>query len=62
MAADVEGPRSARSSAEAGLALMSSDRDDARRYLQRGRDEGQVLLADIGLSMLEVPEGAGDPG
>jgi Domain of unknown function (DUF4365) len=61
MAADVEGPRSARSSAEAGLALMSSDRDDARRYLQRGRDEGQVLLADIGLSMLEVPEGAGTP-
>jgi hypothetical protein len=61
MAADVEGPRSARSSAEAGLALMSSDRDDARRYLQRGRDDGQVLLADIGLSMLEVPEGVGTP-
>jgi hypothetical protein len=61
MAADSEGPRSAWSLAEAGLSLTFSDRDDARQYLQRARDEGQVLLADIGLSMLEVPEGAGTP-
>ena len=57
MAADREGPRSARSAAEAGLALISSNRDQARRYLQRAREQGQVLLADIGLSMLEVPAG-----
>jgi hypothetical protein len=61
MAADSEGPRSARSSAGAGLALSFSDRDGARRYLLRARDDGQVLLADIGLSMLEVPEGDGRP-
>lgn len=60
-AADVEGPRSARSSAAAGLALTSSDRDDARRCLERARNGGQVLLADIGLSMLEIPEGDGTP-
>jgi hypothetical protein len=61
LAADSDGPRSARSAAEAGLALISSDRDDARRYLQRAREEEQSLLADIGLSLLEVPEGQGIP-
>jgi hypothetical protein len=61
MAADSDGPRSARSSAEAGLALISSDRDGARRCLERARDEGQVLLADAGLSMLEIPEGEARP-
>ncbi len=61
MAADTEGPRSARAAAEAGLALILSHRGEARRYLQRARDEGQILLSDIGLSMLEVPEGDGTP-
>jgi hypothetical protein len=61
MAADSEGPRSARCSAEAGLALTSSDPDDARAYLQRAREGGQVLLADIGLSMAELRAGHGTP-
>ena len=60
-AADCEGPRSARSSAEAGLALIPSDRDRARQHLVRAREQGQILLADIGLSQLELPEGHGSP-
>ena len=61
MAADSEGPRSARCSAEARLALAASDPGDARLYLQRARDDGQVLLADIGLSMAELRADHGTP-
>jgi hypothetical protein len=61
LAADSAGSRSASSAAQAGLALISSDRDSARRYLQRARGEGQLLLADIGISLLDLPEGDWKP-
>jgi tetratricopeptide (TPR) repeat protein len=60
-AADCEGAQTTRSLAEAGLAFIASDRQAARLYLDRARQEGQSLLADIGLSLLAIPEGHGTP-
>lgn len=57
LAADSPGPQSARARAFAGLALFFIDREKAGVHLRRARDEGQALLADVGLPYLEVPEG-----
>lgn len=55
LAADCTGPRSARARVLAGLELIFLDRDAAREHLRRARDEGQVLLADVGLAALAIP-------
>lgn len=60
-AADCEGSQTARSLAEAGLAFIWSDRQVARLYLDRAREKGQLLLAEVGLSLLAIPEGHGTP-
>lgn len=57
LAADSVGPRSARARAFAGLSLLFIDLEAAGRLLRRARDEGQHLLADVGLSSLDIPEG-----
>ena len=59
--ADSPGPRSAQARALAGLQRTSSDRDTARDLLLRAREEGQTVLADIGLVALELPEGDARP-
>jgi Domain of unknown function (DUF4365) len=56
-AAQRDGPQASLASAAAGLALLFSDRTAARQHLLKAREDGQVMLADIGLSTLEVPEG-----
>jgi hypothetical protein len=55
-AADSEGPRSARARALAGLALLFTDRAAARKHLLRARADGQMLLADVGLPALDIPQ------
>ena len=60
-AAQAEGPQAALASAAAGVALLGSDRAAAREHLLRAREGGQVMTADIGLSMLGVPEGQLNP-
>jgi hypothetical protein len=60
-AAQAEGPQAALASAAAGVALLGSDRTAAREHLLRARERGHVMTADIGLSMLEVPEGQMTP-
>ena len=55
--AKVGGPLAARASALAGLNEVFLDREAAREYLTRARDEGLVLLADVGLTVLDAPEG-----
>lgn len=61
LAADSPGPRSAQALALAGIQLTSSDRDTARDLLLRAREEGQTVLADVGLVALEIPEGDARP-
>jgi hypothetical protein len=61
LAAECEGPDVPRDVVQAGLLLIASDREAARAQLTRGRDLGQVLLADIGLSQLEVQADEGKP-
>lgn len=61
LAAGSPGPRSAQARALAGIQLTSSDRDTARDLLLRARDEGQTVLADVGLVALELPEGDARP-
>ncbi len=61
LAAAAPGPRSARAHAVAGLTFISRDRDQARFHLEQARAGGQVLLADIGLADLDVPEGDRQP-
>ena len=60
-AEQAEGPQAALASAAAGVALLFSDRAAAREHLLRARKGGQVMLAEIGLSTLEVPEGQMTP-
>jgi hypothetical protein len=60
-AAQVTGSRAALASAAAGIALLSADRDAARGHLLRAREGGEVMLAEIGLSALDVPEGQMTP-
>ena len=60
-AADNEGTRSPLASAAAALALLFHDRAAARTHALRARDGGLILLADMCLSLLEVPEGDGKP-
>jgi len=57
LAAGAPGPRSARAHAVAGLTFLSWDRARARSHLEQARAGGQVLLADVGLAELDVPEG-----
>lgn len=57
LAADSPGPRSAKARALAGIQLMPSDRDAARDLLRRARDEGEAVLADVGLAAVDVPDG-----
>ena len=57
LAADSPGPRSAKARALAGIQLMSIDRDAARDLLRRARDEGEAVLADVGLAAVDVPDG-----
>jgi len=61
LAADSPGPRSAQARALAGVQLTSSDRAAARDLLLRAREEGQTVLADVGLTALELPEGDARP-
>ncbi len=61
LAAQADGPRSARAWACAGQAATPIDRGTARAHLQRAREQGAVMIADIGLSMLEIPEGDAAP-
>ncbi|RAS57881.1 uncharacterized protein DUF4365 [Lentzea atacamensis] len=56
LAAVAEGPRSARAHAFAGLSLVFVDRPLAAELLGRARDGGQILLADVGLMILEIAE------
>ena len=56
-AAQADGPQATLASAAAGIALLFADRAAAREHLLRARKGGQVMLADIGLSTLDVPEG-----
>jgi len=60
-AADSDGPQSPIASAAAGLALLFHDRAAARDHALRARDGGMVMLADMCLSQLEIPEGDGRP-
>ncbi|MGH3155135.1 MAG: DUF4365 domain-containing protein, partial [Streptosporangiaceae bacterium] len=60
-AAQADGPQASLASAAAGLALLFVDRAGAREHLLKARTGGQVMLAEIGLSMLEVPEGQMTP-
>ena len=64
LAADSPGPRSAQARALAGIQLTSSDRDTTRDLILRilrAREEGQTVLADVGLVALELPEGDARP-
>ena len=61
LAADIPGPRSARARALAGIQLITVDRDIARDHLQRARDEGEVMFADVGLAAADVPAGDARP-
>ncbi len=55
-AADAGGDNTARAQAFAGLSLLfTDDADKARARLEAARDGGQVLLADFGLAVLDVP-------
>jgi Domain of unknown function (DUF4365) len=56
-AAQAEGHQAALASAAAGLALLFSDRVAAREHVLQARKGGQVMLAEIGLATLDVPEG-----
>jgi len=53
-AANTDGPKSARARAFTGLALIYVDRIRAGTHLRRARDEGQELLADVGLPALDL--------
>lgn len=55
-AAETVGPRAGRAWAFAGLSLAFSDGDVAGRHLGRAHDAGAVLLADVGLAILAIPE------
>jgi len=55
LAAECGGAFSARARAFAGLSLMFVDRERAGDLLRRARDDGAQLLADVGLSLLDVP-------
>jgi Domain of unknown function (DUF4365) len=57
LAAGTPGPRATRAHAIAALAFLSSDRTRVRAHLEQARNGGEVLLADIGLAELAVPEG-----
>lgn len=59
LAADAPGPRPAH--AVAGLAFLSYDRSRARAHLEQAQAGGEVLLADIGLAELAVPDGEQQP-
>jgi hypothetical protein len=61
LAADSPGPRSAKARALAGIQLIASDRDAARDLLRRARDEGETVLADVGLAAADVPDGDARP-
>ena len=61
LAADSPGPRSAQARALAGIQLIASDRDAARDLLRRARDEGETVLADVGLAAVDLPDGDARP-
>jgi hypothetical protein len=61
LAAAAPGPRPARAHAVAGLAFLSCDRARARAHLEQAHAGGELLLADIGLAELAVPEGDRQP-
>ena len=61
LAADSPGPRSARARTLAGIQLITSDRDAARDLLRRARDQGETVLADVGLAAVDVPDGDARP-
>ena len=61
LAAASPGPRSARARALAGIQLIASDRDAARDLLRRARDEGETVVADVGLAAVDLPEGDARP-
>jgi hypothetical protein len=55
LAADSAGPRAAKARALAGLELIPVDRDAARDHLHRARDDGEVIFADVGLAVVDIP-------
>jgi uncharacterized protein DUF4365 len=55
LAADCAGPRAAKARAAAGIQLMHIDRDAAREHLVHARDDGEAILADVGLAALDIP-------
>jgi hypothetical protein len=61
LAAGSPGPRSARARALAGIQLIPSDRDAARDLLRRARDDGEIVLADVGLAAADLPDGDARP-
>ena len=61
LAADSPGSRSAKARALAGIQLIASDRDAARDLLLRARDEGETVLADVGLAAAALPDGDARP-
>ncbi len=59
--ADFGGHAGARARAFAGLCLLWVDQVASRDLLERARKEGAVLLADMGLAILEIPPDAAKP-
>lgn len=54
-AAECAGPRAAKARASAGIQLMYIDRDAAREHLVRAHDDGEVIIADVGLAAVDIP-------
>jgi Domain of unknown function (DUF4365) len=55
LAADSAGSRAAKARVLAGLELIPVGRDAARAHLRRARDDGEVILADVGLAVADIP-------
>ncbi len=55
LAAYCLGTRAAKARASAGIQVMYTDRDKAREHLVRAREEGEHVMADVGLAGMEIP-------
>lgn len=61
LSAECGGPRAARALAFAGLSLLYIDRSKAKSLLEQASADGAAMLADIGLSGIDVPDGDARP-